>query len=80
MKTKRPTKYRYKFAYSDGNYYQVTRGLGKRYKKYIANVNDMLDLNRFDVTFVCTPKQYKNIVACARRRYGNGFKVIRTEV
>lgn len=81
MKTKkRPTKYHYVFNYKKGNYFQISRGLEKRYSKYFSGSGTMLDYSSFDVSFVCTAKQYKNIVACARRRYGKNFKVTRDEV
>lgn len=81
MKTKsKPKKYHYTFTYKKGNYFQVSRGLEKRYAKYLAGSGTMLDFSQFDVSFICTAKQYKNIVACARRRYGRSFKVSRDEV
>jgi hypothetical protein len=69
-KTKKPTKYHYYFRYNRGNYFEVSRGLEKRYGKQFYGSGMMLDGSGFDLHFYCTAKEYKRIVACARRRYG----------
>lgn len=76
-KTKKETKYHYVFDYNRGNYFQISNGLKKRYPRSFYGSGTRLDTNRFDVHFYCTPRQYKNIVACARRRYGNIKSVTR---
>ena len=67
---KRPEKYHYFFHYTRGNYFQISNGLKKRYPKSFYGSGTFLTENRFDIHFYCTARQYKNIVACARRRYG----------
>jgi hypothetical protein len=68
--TKKPAKYHYILNYNRGNYFEVSRGLGKRYRKYVYGSGTFLTKNVFDVHLYCTAKEYKRIVACARRRYG----------
>lgn len=74
-KTKKPTKYHYFLNYKRGNYFEVSRGLTKRYNRYIYGSG--IGVNGFDIHLRCTPKEYKRIVACARRRYGKIHKVTR---
>jgi hypothetical protein len=69
-KTKKPTKYHYFFNYDRGNYFQISRGLEKRYRKAFYGSGIHLTEKAFDLHFYCTAKEYKRIVACARRRYG----------
>jgi hypothetical protein len=69
-KTKKETKYHYYFNYNRGNYFQISNGLEKRYPKMFYGSGTHLTKNAFDVHFYCTAKEYKRIVACARRRYG----------
>jgi len=68
--TKKPTKYHYFFNYNRGNYFQISHGLEKRYGKMFYGSGIHLTGKAFDIHFYCTPKEYKRIVACARRRYG----------
>ncbi len=76
-KTKKPTKYHYFFDYTRGNYFQISRGLEKRYRKMFYGSGTMLDGSKFDIHFYCTAKEYKRIVACARRRYGKIHRITR---
>ena len=76
-KTKKETKYHYYFHYTRGNYFEVSRGLEKRYPKMYYGSGTFLTKNAFDVHFYCTPKEYKRIVACARRRYGKIHSIAR---
>lgn len=77
-KTKKETKYHYIFHYNRGNYYQISNGLMKRYRKMFYGSGTMLlSSNQFDLHFYCTAKEYKRIVACARRRYGYIRNIIR---
>jgi hypothetical protein len=77
MKTaiKKPVKYHYIFVYNRGNYFQISRGLEKRYRKLFYGSG--IGTDAFDLHFYCTAKEYKRIVACARRRYGKINKVTR---
>jgi len=77
LKTKKATKYHYIFDYNRGNYFQISRGLEKRYGKFFCGSGTALSANMFDIHFYCTAKEYKRIVACARRRYGRIKKVTR---
>ena len=74
-KIKKPTKYHYFFCYKRGNYFEVTRGLEKRYKRYFYGCG--MGVHGFDIHFCCTAKEYKRIVACARRRYGKIHEITR---
>ncbi|NDD53869.1 hypothetical protein EBZ39_08310 [bacterium] len=74
-KTKKPTKYHYIFFYNRGNYFEISRGLEKRYSRYFYGSG--MGVSGFDIQFYCTPKIYKRIVACARRRYGKIKSVTR---
>jgi hypothetical protein len=80
-KTKKETKYHYFFQYNRGNYFQISRGLEKRYSKMFVGSGTMLGTAPgsvgFDLHFYCTAKEYKRIVACARRRYGYIRKITR---
>lgn len=76
-KIKRAVKYHYIFDYKQGNYYQISRGLEKRYPRMFYGSGTMLNGSGFDLHFYCTAKEYKRIVACARRRYGKIAKIIR---
>jgi hypothetical protein len=69
-KTKKETKYHYFFQYNRGNYFEISRGLEKRYSRMFVGSGMMLEGKSFDLHFYCTAKEYKRIVACARRRYG----------
>jgi hypothetical protein len=74
---KKHKKYNYVFQYNRGNYFQISRGLEKRYAKNFIGSGTFLNKNSFDISFVCTPLEYKKIVACARRRYGKIHRIIR---
>ena len=76
-KTKKETKYHYFFQYNRGNYFEISRGLEKRYSRMFVGSGMMLDNKTFDLHFYCTAKEYKRIVACARRRYGYIRKIVR---
>lgn len=76
-KTLKAPKYHYFFHYNRGNYFQVSRGLEKRYGKYVYGSGMSLLDGGFDIHVYCTAKEYKRIVACARRRYGKIKKVTR---
>ena len=76
-KTKKPTKYHYFFNYNRGNYFEVSRGLEKRYSRMFVGSGMHLTKNAFDLHFYCTAKEYKRIVACARRRYGKIKEITR---
>jgi hypothetical protein len=69
-KTKKPTKYHYYFQYNRGNYFEISHGLEKRYPKQFCGSGMLIGKVVFDLHFYCTAKEYKRIVACARRRYG----------
>ena len=69
-KTKKSTKYHYYFNYNRGNYFEISHGLEKRYSRMFVGSGMHLTKNAFDLHFYCTAKEYKRIVACARRRYG----------
>jgi hypothetical protein len=69
-KTKKPAKYHYYFQYNRGNYFEISRGLEKRYRKQFYGSGMLIGDVVFDLHFYCTAKEYKRIVACARRRYG----------
>jgi hypothetical protein len=68
VSSKKITKYHYIFFYNRGNYFQISRGLEKRYAKFMQGSG--MGVKEFDIHFYCTPLDYKRIVACARRRYG----------
>lgn len=76
-KTAKSPKYHYFLQYNRGNYFEVSRGLEKRYSRMFYGSGIMLNGGGFDVHFYCTAKEYKRIVACARRRYGKINKVTR---
>ena len=69
-KTKKETKYHYYLEYRRGNYFEISRGLEKRYPKMFYGSGTHLTKNLFEIHLYCTAKEYKRIVACARRRYG----------
>jgi hypothetical protein len=73
--TKKPTKYHYILYYTRGNYFQISRGLEKRYGKLMQGSG--VGVDGFDIHFYCTPLDYKRIVACARRRYGKIARITR---
>lgn len=68
--SKKPTKYHYYFTYNRKNFCEICNGLKKRYPKMFYDSESFLTNNPFAVHFYCTPKEYKRIVAFARRRYG----------
>jgi hypothetical protein len=76
-KTKKETKYHYFFHYNRGNYFEISRGLEKRYSRMFVGSGMMLEGKAFDLHFYCTAKEYKRIVACARRRYGYIRNIVR---
>ena len=77
-KTKtKETKYHYFFRYNRGNYFQISNGLMKRYRRMFYGSGTFLMSNDFDIHFYCTAKEYKRIVACARRRYGKIKQITR---
>ena len=79
-KTKKETKYHYFFQYNRGNYFQISSGLEKRYSgEFVESYIRLTSLGRtaFDLHFYCTAKEYKLIVACARRRYGYIRNIVR---
>ena len=80
LKKVKAKKYYYSFIYNRGNYFQISRGLEKRYSKQFMGSGITMTTNRFDVSFECTALEYKKIVACARRRYGRIQKIIRTKI
>lgn len=80
LKKVKANKYYYIFVYNRGNYFQISRGLEKRYSKQFMGSGITMTTNRFDVSFECTALEYKKIVACARRRYGRIQKIKRNKI
>jgi hypothetical protein len=73
--TKKPTKYHYIFFYNRGNYFDISHALEDFYEPYFCGSG--CGGSGFDVHFYCTAKEYKRIVAFARRNYGKIKSVIR---
>ena len=74
--TKEP-KYFYILSYNQGNFYKAKNGIKKRYPKSFHGSVIYVNSNNYDIQLYCTARQYKNIIACARRRYGKINNVIR---
>lgn len=72
-KTKKPTKYHYFLDYRRGDYFEISNS--KLFSRYLYGSG--MGCNGFDIHIYCTAKEYKRIVACARRRYGKIHKVTR---
>ena len=71
--TKKPTKYHYFFHYRRGDYFEISRS--KLFSRYLYGSG--IGCGGFDVHIYCTPKEYKRIVACARRRWGKIHEISR---
>jgi hypothetical protein len=66
-KTGRKKKYHYVFHFKRGAYFSVSRDLDMRYPKLFCGSGCSLHDSSFDVSFICTPDQYRNVVRYARR-------------
>ena len=77
MTKTKETKYHYFFNYDRGNYWEIFCFLEKRYRRMFYGSGVMLNGKGFDLHFYCTAKEYKRIVACARRRYGKIRQITR---
>lgn len=77
-RTRRKKTYQYGFHFRRGNYFSVSRDLEMRYPKFFCGSGFSLQNSSFDISFICTPEQYRNIVRYARRALPK-FTVERTE-
>lgn len=77
-RTRRKKMYQYGFHFRRGNYFYVSRDLEMRYPKFFCGSGFSLQNSSFDISFICTPEQYRNIVRYARRALPK-FTVERTE-
>ena len=74
-KTKKTTKYHYYLNYRRGDYFEISDDLSDKYGNIVWGSG--CGVNGFDIHLFCTPKQYKSIVAYARRNYGKIYKITR---
>lgn len=67
MKRIKKKKYHYSFHFRRGKYFSVSNDMESRYPRYYYGSGFSLQDSSFDISFVCTPEQYRNIVRYARR-------------
>lgn len=77
-RTRRKKKHHYVFHFKRGRYFSIITDLEMRYPKFFWGSGCSLLNSSFDISFICTPEQCRNIVRYARRALPK-FTVDRTE-
>jgi len=76
---KKPRKYHYEFSFRKGNYQDVAGVLSDMYPKLFSGSGIFLLNGSYDVGFICTAAQARNISRYIARNLPKA-KMVRTEV